>query len=178
MEQTKRILIVDDDPDFCAALARTLTRRGFNVDISNDCREALNATRLFKPDYAIVDLRLASDSGLKLIKPLLEVDESLSIVVLTGYGSIITAVEAIKAGARNYLTKPIDVDRLIEALSSEAQLPESGQLTQPISLKRLEWEHLHRVLAENHGNVSATARSLGMHRRTLQRKLQKHPVKK
>lgn len=180
MNPGKRILIVDDDEDFCLTLSRTLARKGFEVQTANNPSQAIDRAGKFKPGTAILDLRLGRGSGLRLIEPLLELDPSLAIFVLTAYGSIATAVEAIKMGARDYLTKPLDSKLLLCVLSEDADSPEpepEQRSDRPISLRRLEWEHIQRVLNENQGNISATARSLGMHRRTLQRKLQKHPAK-
>ena len=178
MSLGKRVLIVDDDEDFCATLSKTLVRKGFEVETAYDPDQAIVRAREFKPDSVILDLRLGRDTGLRLIEPMLGIDPSPAIFVLTAYGSIATAVEAIKMGARDYLTKPLSSKRLLNALLQDNDSPEPEQTSDlPISLRRMEWEHIHRVLNENQGNISATARSLGMHRRTLQRKLQKHPAK-
>jgi two-component system, response regulator RegA len=173
-----RVLVVDDDEDFAGALARALTRRGFQVKTASDTSGALECAREFMPDQAVLDLRLADASGLEMLQPLLDLRPELLVVMLTGYGSIPTAVAAVRAGARDYLTKPVDIERLVRVLRGESMGEVSAATGEPISLRRLEWEHIQRVLTENHGNVSATARSLGMHRRTLQRKLLKRPVRK
>lgn len=178
MKAGTRVLIVDDDEDFCTALSRTLVKKGIEVQTANTPAEAVVLAGEFEPDWAIVDLRLGRESGLRLIEPLLGHDPTLAIIVLTAYGSIATAVEAIRMGARDYLTKPVDSKQLLHVMWQDKEPVAQEQVAdQPISLKRMEWEHIHRILAENQGNISATARSLGMHRRTLQRKLQKHPVK-
>jgi len=128
------------------------------------------------PQCAILDLSLGDENGIDLIKPLLKVHPELKIVVLTGYASLTTAVQAIKLGAWNYLAKPVDVGSILNAFSKENDELPQVTISTPISLKQLEWEHLQRVLAENKGNVSETARQLGMHRRTLQRKLKKKNI--
>lgn len=173
-----RVLVVDDDEDFAGALARALIRRGFEAETANDATVALTRARDHLPGFAVIDLRLGDSSGLDLVRPLLDLNPELSIVMLTGYGSIPTAVAAIRAGAREYLTKPVDVCRLVRVLRGESSGEAPAPVGGPISLRRLEWEHIQRVLNEHHGNISATARSLGMHRRTLQRKLLKRPVRK
>ncbi len=171
------ILLVDDDTVFCSVLERALARRGFSVAAAYDAEQALALAERTTPSHAVVDLKLEQSSGLHLIKALLAIDNTIKIVVLTGYGSISTAVEAIKAGAINYLAKPIDVDRLLSGFTVAKAEEDEYSLPKPMSLQRLEWEHIQRVLQEYDGNISAAARSLGMHRRTLQRKLQKRPVK-
>jgi len=130
------------------------------------------------PDYAALDLKMDGDSGLVLLPKLLELDPEMRVVILTGYSSIATAVEAIKRGACNYLCKPADADDVLAALLSEHADLDSLVPENPMSVDRLQWEHIQRVLTEHEGNISATARALGMHRRTLQRKLQKRPVRR
>ncbi|CAB1369806.1 response regulator transcription factor [Denitratisoma oestradiolicum] len=171
-----RLLLVDDDPTFTRIAARALERRGFEVVVANDAETALS---LAHPgvDYAVVDLVIGTDSGLALVPRLKAALPQLRIVVLTGYASIATAVEAIKLGADNYLTKPAEADAIVAALQGKAPNPNQPPSTEPLSVARLEWEHIQRVLAEHEGNISATARALKMHRRTLQRKLLKRPVK-
>ena len=177
MQTSSRFLIIDDDVTFCAILKRGLTRRGHSVKTAHDADQALSTAKSFQPTHAVVDLKLGESSGLHLIKPLLTLNAQLKAVVLTGYGSIPTAVQAIKEGAVNYLAKPADVESILTAFDNVENGPAADAETTAMSLKRLEWEHIQRILDENDGNVSATARSLGMHRRTLQRKLQKRPVK-
>jgi len=174
-----RFLIIDDDVAFCSILERSLTRRGYAVEIAHDAEQALRTAKEFQPTHAVVDLKLSHSSGLHLIKPLLLLNDRLKALVLTGYGSIPTAVQAIKEGAINYLAKPADVESILNAFKTaeEADVLLQDAEAAAMSLKRLEWEHIQRMLDENGGNISATARSLGMHRRTLQRKLQKRPVK-
>ncbi|MDG4597948.1 MAG: response regulator transcription factor [Candidatus Contendobacter sp.] len=171
------LLLVDDDGTFCRVLGLALNRRGFAVVTAHGSAEALERARVEPPEYAVVDLNLAGDSGLSLIPDLLALDPATRIVVLTGYASIATAVEAIKLGAVNYLAKPADADQVLAAFAAsggDSGVPVSAR---PLSVNRLEWEHIQRVLRDNDGNISATARQLGMHRRTLQRKLAKRPVR-
>jgi len=171
------LLLVDDDATFCRVLGLALRRRGFTVATAHDCAAALQLAQGTTPDYAVVDLNLAGDSGLSLIPQLLALDSMTRVVVLTGYASIATAVEAIKLGAVNYLAKPADADQVLAAFASTRGNPAASVNLRPLSVNRLEWEHIQRVLCENDGNISATARQLGMHRRTLQRKLAKRPVR-
>lgn len=176
MKMTEYFLVVDDDLTFAQIMQRSLMRRGFTVDIFQNAESALQAIQNQDYSKAIIDLKIAQDSGLTLIKQLKAIKPELDIIMLTGYSSISTAVEAIKLGALNYLCKPVDTDEILQAFSvgedlHEIKLPES-----PPSLDRLEWEHIQKTLQDNDGNISATARLLGMHRRTLQRKLQKRPV--
>jgi len=173
----RRFLIVDDDTTFCEVLERALVRRGHEVKMAHNAEQALKCVVKFRPTHALIDLKLGDDSGLHLIRPLLDVNGEIKIVVLTGYGSISTAVQAIKEGAVNYLAKPADVDGILSAFDNTDIAPLMQAETPGMSLKRMEWEHIQRILDEHDGNISATARSLGMHRRTLQRKLQKRPVK-
>lgn len=171
-------LLVDDDDAFRAVMTRALERRGYAVVAAADGPAALSCALQRQPDYCVLDLRLAQESGLQLLPDLLENAPRMRTVVLTGFASIATAVEAVKRGAVNYLSKPAALDDILKALedANEDELPDIE--AEPMSVDRLEWEHIHKVLAEHEGNISATARSLGMHRRTLQRKLQKHPVKR
>lgn len=174
----ERILVVDDDATFNGVLARALGRRGFTVEGLTDADAALAAARRQPPGRVVLDLNLAGGSGLALIEPLLRLNPACRIVVLTGYASITTAVDAIKLGAVQYLAKPVEVEAILAAFESGARPSlEAPPPAQPLSVDRLEWEHIQRVLAEHEGNVSATARALKMHRRTLQRKLSKRPVR-
>ncbi len=171
------ILIVDDDEVFCRTLQRALERRGYAACCAANGAQALALAQQEQPAYAVLDLRLDRESGLQLIEPLLRLLPELRIVVLTGYASLATAVRAVKLGAVDYLAKPVDAAAILRALTASTtddRADEPAKLA-PTPLKQLEWEHLQRVLAENNGNISATARQLGMHRRTLQRKLQKRP---
>lgn len=177
MSETPEIfLLVDDDQALCHVLERALARRGHQAYSAQNIDSALQLVHQHTFTKAVVDLKLAQESGLTLIRELKEQQPSLDIVMLTGYSSISTAVEAIKLGALNYLCKPADTEDILAAfnLSGETSLSIPSN---PPSVDRLEWEHIQKVLQENDGNISATARRLGMHRRTLQRKLQKRPVK-
>jgi len=171
------ILIIDDDPTFNAILVRTLGRRNHAAIGAHSSEEALALARQHLPARIVLDLNLAGVSGLSLIPQLLEINPLARIVVLTGYGSIATAVEAIKRGATQYLAKPVEIEAILSAFDEGDRLEDDNTPDEPLSVDRLEWEHIQRVLKENDGNVSATARALKMHRRTLQRKLAKHPVR-
>lgn len=172
-----RFLIVDDDPVFSRVLARSLTRRGYSTRVAESAEEALPLAREFKPHLVTLDLKMEGETGLLFLPRLLEIQTDCKVVILTGYSSIATAVEAIKLGAVNYLCKPADTDEILVALEQEEGNPEQAIAEKPMSVNRLTWEHIQKVLNENDGNISATARQLGMHRRTLQRKLQKRPVR-
>lgn len=172
-----RLLLVDDDHTFCRVLSRALVRRGFHVLQAHDLATGLTLAEREQLTYAVIDLRIGRDSGLILIEKLAQRNSKLRMVVLTGYASIATAVEAIKLGATHYLTKPTDIDEIVAALHRDESDTEVPVPDRPLSVKRLEWEHLQKVLMEHGGNISAAARALGMHRRTLQRKLNKRPVR-
>jgi len=171
-----RLLLVDDDEIFLGVLGKAMGKRGFDVLMSNGITDALSQARKMKPAMAVVDLKLGGESGLDLIPLLIDINPKMNIVVLTGYSSIATAVTAIKRGAADYLSKPVTAGDVIKALSGESQRTEMLEEFSPMSVERMEWEHIQKVLKENDGNISATARSLGMYRRTLQRKLAKKPV--
>lgn len=171
-----QLLLVDDDVDFCDALARALTRRGMAVTTAYGVDEALQTAERIAPDLAVVDLRIGEASGLQLVEQLCREDPEIKVVMLTAFASISTAVEAIKLGAVHYLTKPAEPDDILaafERIDGDASVEPAPA---PMSVRRLEWEHIQRVLAEHNNNISAAARALNMHRRTLQRKLQKHPM--
>ena len=170
-----RLLLVDDDPVFVETLARALRRRGHQVDLAHDFDTALTLATLGEFDAAVLDLNLVTDSGLRLIAPLKAICPDLRILLLTGYASIATAVEAIKLGARHYLPKPAGVGEILAALGREDGDEAVPPAADPMSVDRMEWEHIQKVLMGNDGNISATARALKMHRRTLQRKLAKRP---
>ncbi|HSH49116.1 MAG TPA: response regulator transcription factor [Halomonas sp.] len=174
----QRLLVIDDDEMFCHVMQRAMGRRGFEVLVAQSGSEALALARLHQPELATLDLKLENESGLKLLPELLQLAPRCRIVILTGYSSIATAVEAIKLGAVNYLCKPADADEVLSAFTREAGDPGAELADNPPSINRLTWEHIQKVLQENDGNISATARALGMHRRTLQRKLQKRPVRR
>ncbi len=177
-EEQPHLLLVDDDPTFTRVLARAMSRRGLRVSTAGSAEEGLALAQQDTPDYAVLDLKMEGDSGLVLLPKLLELHADMRVVILTGYSSIATAVEAIKRGACNYLCKPADADDVLAALLSEHADLDTLVPENPISVDRLQWEHIQRVLAEHEVNISATARALGMHRRTLQRKLQKRPVRR
>lgn len=169
------LLLVDDDHDFLAVLTRAMTKRGFSVNSSDSAENALEKAMENIPDFAVVDLRMDGSSGLVLVRKFNELGYKTKVVVLTGYASIATAIEAIKLGAIHYLAKPVEVDEIIRALQGNFENQESLETYAPLSVNRMEWEHIQNVLNTNEGNISATARALNMHRRTLQRKLKKYP---
>jgi two-component system response regulator RegA len=170
-------LLIDDDSVFTSVLARVLTRRGYSVTTACNGDEAMDQCRQTPIHRVVLDLKLERESGLSILQQLRDLQPEIQVVLLTGYSSISTAVEAIKLGAVNYLGKPASVDEIISAFEP-GQIEQTQAIqTSPPSVGRVEWEHIQRVLNENDGNISATARILGMHRRTLQRKLQKRPVK-
>lgn len=173
-----RILLVDDDPAFTDVMARGLKRRGFAVRCAQDAEQAVRICAEFMPDRILLDLNMPDRSGLVILPELRCLAPRARLVVLTGYSSIATAVEATKAGAVNYLCKPASIDEILAAFEGDTCPGNAEVPADPISVERLEWEHIQRVLQDNSGNISATARALGMHRRTLQRKLQKRPVRR
>ncbi|KHL71070.1 MULTISPECIES: response regulator transcription factor [Pseudomonas] len=177
-DEQPHLLLVDDDATFTRVMARSMERRGLRVSVASSAEEGLMIATRDSPDYAVLDLKMEGDSGLALLPKLLDLDSEMRVLILTGYSSIATAVEAIKRGACNYLCKPADADDVLAALMSEHVELSSLVPENPMSVDRLQWEHIQRVLAEHQGNISATARALGMHRRTLQRKLQKRPVRR
>ncbi|HXJ19031.1 MAG TPA: response regulator [Polyangia bacterium] len=172
MSDAGTILLVDDDEVFRERMARALRERGHPVVTAGDPTAALAAARTRPPAFAVIDLRMPGPSGLTLIAPLLGLAPGARIVVLTGYGSITSAVEALRAGAHDYLSKPVDADQVLAALTGEASHPAESAAP---SLARAEWEHIQRVLADCGQNISEAARRLGITRRTLQLKLKKYP---
>lgn len=177
-DERSTLLLVDDDDVFRRVLARALDRRGYAVSSAADVPSALAKAQAQAPEYAVIDLKMPGDSGLTLIEKLIELDPNTRIVMLTGYASIATAIEAIKLGAVHYLAKPCDADEVVAALNRGSDGDSTIAVgNSPLSVDRLEWEHIQRILGENQGNISATARALKMHRRTLQRKLGKHPTR-
>jgi two-component system, response regulator RegA len=172
--QRPKMLLADDDEMLCQVLARALTAGGYAVETAHDAASALRTAQSTPPDYAVIDLRLPDMSGLRLLERLRAVDARMRIVVLTGYGSIATAIEAIKLGATHYVTKPATAAQILAAFGRHSPNAEELPATRPLSVDRLEWEHIQCVLSGYDGNISATARALHMHRRTLQRKLGKH----
>ena len=171
-DQNQTILIVDDDVEFRERLLRAMRDRNFDAVGAGDYAAAMALAESDSPELAVVDLRLPGKSGLDLVRDLKAIDASTLIVVLTGYGSIATAVESIKLGASSYLTKPANADQILAAFHG---YPVSDDVSVP-SLARVEWEHSQRVMADCNGNVSDAARRLNMHRRSLQRKLSKYPA--
>ena len=176
-ETRPALLLAEDDEIFRQVLARALNERGYEVIAAKNLTDAERLAKKHQPAYAVVDLRLGDDSGLELIDSLTRITPGIRAVILTGYASIATAVEAIKLGATYYLTKPVDADEVVAALHRDEGDPGISPAERPCSVKRLEWEHIQQVLQQCQGNISETARKLGMHRRTLQRKLQKRPVR-
>jgi two-component system response regulator RegA len=173
------ILVVDDDDVFRGRLARAFTDRDFEVVEATDHDEAVAAATRESPEYAVVDLRMPGRSGLELVQALKRIDAATKVVVLTGYGSIATALDAVRLGATHYLTKPADADEILKGFHRDEQgadAPPSPLPDEVPSLARVEWEHINRVLADCQGNISEAARRLGVHRRSLQRKLSKYPV--
>jgi two-component system response regulator RegA len=170
------LLLVEDDRLLRERLARAFAARGYDVRQAADLAEAETAATRDAPEFVVLDLRMPGGNGLDLIPKLLTVDPGTKIVVLTGYGSVATAVEAVRRGAVHYLTKPADADEILAGFSRGKESPELpiGPL-QPMSLDRVEWEHINRVLVDCDNNISEAARVLGMHRRSLQRKLTKYP---
>tara|TARA_B100001123_G_scaffold90943_1_gene104627 strand:- start:1289 stop:1816 length:528 start_codon:yes stop_codon:yes gene_type:complete len=172
----KELMIVDDDLPFRERLSRSMQKKDFIVESFPSCYESLKRIGEKKFDYVIVDMRLKDGSGLELIKKIREISPDTKSLLLTGYGNIATAVAAIKSGAIDYLPKPAEIDQIYDALTNSKELlpppPEN-----PMTADRIRWEHIQRVFAQCKGNVSETARRLRMHRRTLQRILNKHAPK-
>ncbi len=173
-EEKHSILLVDDDDLFRNRMAKALTRRGHHILSASSYQGGVEIIAQQKPDYAIVDLKMTGKSGLEVIRTGIRHHPSIRIVVLTGYGSIATATDAIKLGAIAYLTKPADIDDIMNALVN-TDTPKPDKKLLPPSLARVEWEHLNRILTDCDNNISLAAKKLGIHRRTLQRKLQKYP---
>jgi two-component system response regulator RegA len=167
-------LLVDDDALYLRTLQRSLQRRGVASVTAQTAAEALAIAGVQRPAFALIDLRLGGDSGLTLIAPLLELRPDMRILLVTGYASIATAVEAMKRGADNYLAKPVTAEAILRALADEPGASAEPEETM-LPLSRLEWEHIQQALSETEGNITAAARLLGMHRRSLQRKLAKRP---
>ena len=179
-DEKRTILVVDDDATFRTRLAKALEARGFDTRAASNCTDAVQAAREESPEFAVVDLRMPDGSGLEVVRELKQIDPTTNVVVLTGYGSIATALDAVRLGATHYLTKPADVDDLLAAFARADQDPSELVLSdhEVPSLARIEWEHIHRVLADCGGNITQAAKLLRMHRRSLQRKLSKYPVLK
>ena len=178
------ILLVDDDERFRSRMARAFSDRGYETQEADGYDSALAIASTESTEYAVVDLRMPGKSGLEVVRELHGIDASTKIVVLTGYGSIATALEAVRLGATHYLTKPADVDEVIASFDREAVSPNPGAASPPEeptptpSLARVEWEHIQRVLTDCGGNITKAAERLGIHRRSLQRKLAKFPTQR
>lgn len=170
------LLVVDDDEIFCQVMQRALTRRGFQVEVCLNIDSAVQAAKTTRFYKALVDLKIAQESGLSLIRSLITINPDMQIIMLTGYSSVSTAVEAIKLGALNYFCKPIDIDEVLKGFIEPDLMKEEPTPISVPSLERVEWEHIQKILQDHQGNISAAARALGIHRRTLQRKLQKRPL--
>jgi two-component system response regulator RegA len=171
----RSILVVDDDSAFRDRLVKAIAARGVEARGAASATDAIALARQFIPQAAILDMKMPGASGLDLIPQLLSVSASMKIVVLTGYGSIATAVEAVRRGAINYLTKPLDADQILAAFDTQGSAPVPAPPETIPSLARVEWEHIQRILTDCDGNISRAARQLGLHRRSLQRKLGKLP---
>lgn len=169
------ILVVEDDDVFRTLLVNAFRERGYDAEGVADAASAVRAAARESPEMAVVDLRLPDQSGLTVVRELKAIDAATSIVVLTGYGSIATALESVRLGATHYLTKPTDADRILAAFELGLASRPRHLPTNTPSLARVEWEYLNRVLTDCDGNISEAARQLGMHRRSFQRKLSKHP---
>jgi two-component system response regulator RegA len=175
--QKLRILVVDDDATFRNRLVAAMTARNFEAYGAANPSEARQVVARVQPHRAVLDMRMPGGSGLDLVLSLIELNPNLEVVMLTGYGSIPTAIEAVRRGAVDYLTKPADADQILASFERVSE--RSGQSPENVgsapSLARVEWEHIQRVLNDCHGNISQSARVLGIHRRSLQRKLSKYP---
>lgn len=177
-ETAHSVLVVEDNEVFRSRLVRAFIERGWEAQGASDGESALDIAQAESPEHAVVDLRMPGMGGLEVVRALKQLDPTTNVVVLTGYGSIATALEAVRLGATHYLTKPSDVDDIIagfeRASTPPGELPDTPQ--EVPSLARTEWEHINRILSDCGGNISQAARLLGIHRRSLQRKLAKHPV--
>jgi two-component system response regulator RegA len=182
--KNERLLLVDDDPVFRERLAKALIARGHQVETTGDGQVAMRLAEGGGWTGIVVDLKLGATSGLDIMKAILERQPDCPVIVLTGFGSIATALEAVRLGARDYLTKPADPGQILAALHSGPGRPMDAQRdriaagSEPASLDRVEWEHIQRVLVETGNNITRTARLLGIDRRSLQRKLAKYPPRR
>jgi two-component system response regulator RegA len=175
MNDRPLVLIVEDDERLRLRLAKALDLRGFDVRVAASAAEAEAALAVETPECVVLDLKMPDGTGLDLIPRFKQADPETRIVVLTGYGSIATAMEAVRRGATDYLTKPADADDIVAAFGRTESSNGADAPFRPMSLDRVEWEHINRVLLETQHNISEAARRLGIHRRSLQRKLAKHP---
>jgi len=174
---TRSLLIVEDDQSFAKALKRSFERRSYTVRVAGSVEEVTDLLRQLSPVFAVVDLKLSDGSGLECVKALHARDPKMRIVVLTGFASIATAVAAIKLGACHYLAKPSNTDDIENAFDQDDGDPAIPLTARSTSIKNLEWERIHETLVDTGFNISETARRLGMHRRTLARKLEKRRIK-
>ena len=179
MKLLRDFLIVDDDERFLQVFKKSLQKRGLKVEAALNQQGMLLLLQQYRFERAVLDLKLDKENGLQLLMDVKREQKDCEVLILTAYSSIATTVKAVRLGAVNYLCKPASIDEIFQAFSFDEDEPllDEGSLV-PISVDRLQWEHIHKVLEEQQGNISATARALGMHRRTLQRKLQKYPVKR
>ncbi len=173
----KSIVLIDDDTVFLSVLNNAFSNRGYRTAAAKNVPALQELLRDSSFDFAVVDLKIDKESGLDCLPLLKQNNPDMRILILTGYSSIATAVSAIKLGAFDYACKPMDADEILAILEGEKK-SDTVISEDPLSVERLQWEHIQRVLDDNNGNISETARSLGMHRRTLQRKLQKRPVRR
>ena len=176
MDAKRALMIVEDDASFAKALGRSFERRGYLVSVYANLGQVVEALRISAPDFAVVDLKLEGASGLECVKLLHRTDPATKIVVLTGFASITTAVEAIKLGACHYLPKPSNTDDIERAFEKDEGDSSAAVSERPTSIKNLEWERIHETLVETEFNISEAARRLGLHRRTLARKLEKRKL--
>ena len=177
-ESRPSLLLVDDDAVYRQRLAKAITARGYEVRAAADAEVAVALAEADSPEFAVLDLRMPGESGLDLLRRLMAIDPTTKVLMLTGYGSIATAMEAVRLGAVNYLTKPADVDEILAAFDPDEPVAETNPGLETPSLARVEWEHIQRVLNDCEGNLSEAARRLGLHRRSLQRKAsRKRPTK-
>ena len=177
MQDDRQLIIVEDDQSFARTLKRSFERRGYEVVLAESLDDTIETLKTYTPGYAVVDLKLAGASGLACVETLHAHDPDMLIVVLTGFASIATAVEAIKLGACHYLAKPSNTDDIEGAFTKAVGNAQVALTERPTSIKTVEWEHIHQTLVETDFNISEAARRLGMHRRTLARKLEKRQVK-
>ncbi len=174
------ILLVDDDDFFRERLERAFAKRGYPVLVAADYGQAMELVSRHSPELAVVDLKMPGKNGLELLRDIKKIDSKIRVVVLTGYGSIATATEAVKRGALDYIAKPADADDILRAFSEDSglKIELGGNDFNPPTLARAEWEHINRVLSDCDNNISVAACKLGLHRRTLQRKLYKYAPNK
>jgi two-component system, response regulator RegA len=176
MKESPVVLVVDDESIFRDRLCRAFKGRGWETHSLGDAVNILEMTEKVSPDLVLLDLRMPESNGLDAIPKIKTFDSTITVIILTGYGSIPTALQALKLGADHYLSKPVDVDQILSAYEELGTQPAAR--TTPVtvpSLARVEWEHIQRVLSDCSGNISQAAKLLGIHRRSLQRKLAKYP---